>query len=144
MRQVKSRKPAVEMSEDEILQKLLAYKVKSIDPNYVFQGIMGQDGATITYKLAGKKINPTQLATLRTEAQVFEKMQLYKIITETLRNQAHLKLFEKMNSLDDSHFGKAMLQAITVIETIVSNIEKAQIQEPQTHVYGQRPQLSTE
>lgn len=143
MKPAKSKKLAVDMSEQEILQKLLADKVKSIDPNFVFQGIMGQDGQ-ISYKLAGKKINPNQLATLRTEAQVFEKMQLYKIITETLRNQAHIKLFEKMNSLDDSHYGKAMLASILVVETIVSNIEKAQTQEHVPHNYAQGQKLSTD
>lgn len=143
MRQVKSKKLAVEISEQEILQKLLADKVKSIDPNRVFTGIVGPDGS-ITYRLGGKKLNSTQSATLRNEAQMLQKMQLWKVITETLRNQAHLKLFEKMNSLDDSHFGKAMLQCITVFETIVANIEKVQVEQPKPHVYGARPDLSTE
>lgn len=141
MKQAKSKKLDVELSEQEILQKLLASKVKSIDPNYVFQGIMGQNGV-IDYRLAGKKLSPAQVGTLRTEAQLLIKTTLWKVMTETLRNQAHLKLFEKMNSLDDSHFGKALLQSITIFETIVDNIKNAQTEVAPPHVYG-KP-LSTE
>lgn len=136
------KKKLEELNEQEILQKLLADKVKSIDPNYVFSGIMGQDGS-ITYKLAGKKLNTNQVSLLRNEAQMFQKTQLWKIFTETLRNQAHLKLFEKMNSLEDSHFGKALLQSITVFETIMDNIQKVQIEQQPPHVYEPRQKLST-
>lgn len=124
-----------ELSEQEILQRLLSDKVKAIDPNYVFQGIMGNNGV-IEYRLAGKKLTSTTVATLRSEAQVIQKMMLWKIFIETLRNQAHIKLFEKMNSLDDSHFGKALLQSITIFETIVDNVQKATVETPAPHVYG--------
>lgn len=142
MKRVKSKKEISEFSEQEILQKLLSDKVKSINPNYVFQGIARADGQ-IDYRLAGKKLNPNQASLLRTEAQMLSKMELWKILTETLRNQAHLKLFEKMNSLEDSHFGKALLQSITVFETIVANVEKVQPETPKPHIYEPRQKLST-
>lgn len=142
MKQAKSRKQEDRnLSEDEILNLLLAKKTKSIDPNRVFFTGTAQNGENI-YRLAGKKLTPTQASLLKGEAQMLSHMQLWKIFTETLRNEAHLRMWEKMLSLEDSHYGKTLLHAISIFETIVEKLQNIAIEPQKPHAYGSKPTLS--
>jgi hypothetical protein len=141
MRQAKSKKLAVELSEQEILNKLLANMTSSIDPNKVFY--VGTNNGENVYRLAGKKLNAGQASLLRNEAQMLEKMQLWKIFTETLKNEAHQRMWEKMVTLEDSHYGKALLHAISVFSIIVEKLQQIEITPKPPHVYEPRPHLST-
>lgn len=143
MRQVKSKKPAVEMSEQELLNKLLADMTSSIDPNKVFYVGTNQAGENV-YRLAGKKLNSNQSSLLRNEAQMLQKMQLWKIFTETLKNEAHQRMWEKMVTLEDAHYGKALLHAVSVFTIIVDKLQQIQPEQPKTHMYEPRNRLSTE
>lgn len=142
MKAVKSKKAASELSEQELLNKLLADMTASVDPNKVFYVGTNQAGETI-YRLAGKKLTSNQSSLLRNEAQMLQKMQLWKIFTETLKNEAHQRMWEGMKTLEDSHYGKTMLHAISVFTIIVDKLLQVQPETPKTHVYEPRPKLST-
>lgn len=140
MRQVKSAKQD-DSTEEDILYELLSKKTKAIDPNKVFYVGASTDGNTV-YRLAGKKLPDNVASQLRTEAQVIKKMTLWKILTETLRHEAHQRMFEKMQTLDDSHYGKTMLHNIGVQEIIVDKLCEIRINQNPPKKYGERPELS--
>ena len=140
MKQAKSAKQD-DKSEEDILYELLSKKTKAIDPNKVFYVGASTDG-NIIYRLAGKKLPDNVASQLRTEAQVLKKMTLWKILTETLRHEAHLRMFEKMVTLDDAHYGKTLLHSISIFETIVDKLCEISSTQPNPHVYGARPKLS--
>lgn len=142
---VKKQKNQDDRSEEDILYELLSKKTKAIDPNKVFYVGASTDGNTI-YRLAGKKLPDNVASQLRTEAQIIKKMTLWKILTETLRHEAHQRMFEKMVTLDDAHYGKTMLHSIGVFETIVDKLYEIKSSQPNPHVYGKKPtpsELST-
>lgn len=139
----KSKKEVSSLTEQEILNSLLAGMTASVDPNRVFYVGTNQAGETI-YKLAGKKLPANQAATLRSEAQMLQKMQIWKLFTETLKNEAHQRMWEGMKTLDDSHYGKTLLHAISVFTIIVDKLQQIQPETPKTHVYGPQTRLSTE
>lgn len=146
MKTAKSKKTASkyeELTEQEILNRLLAGMTASVDPNKIFYVGTNQAGETI-YKLAGKKLAANQAATLRSEAQMLQKMQIWKLFTETLKNEAHQRMWEGMKTLDDSHYGKTLLHAISVFTIIVDKLQQIQPETPKTHVYEPRTRLSTE
>jgi hypothetical protein len=65
-----------------------------------------------------------QKKTLVEEAKYIEKTELWKILTSTLRHNAHQTMFEKSTVLDDLFFAKAMLYNIDVQEKIVTIVKK--------------------
>lgn len=140
MRQAKSKKEE-NRTEEDILYELLAKKTQAIDPNKVFYVGTATDG-NMVYKLAGKKLPSNMASQLRTEAQVFKKMSLYKILTETLRHEAHLRMFEQMKTIEDSHYGKTMLHNIGVTETIVDKLCDIPAVAPAPQQYGSRPRMA--
>lgn len=131
------------LTEKEILTTLLSEMTGAIDPNKVFY-VGSNTAGEIIYKLAGKKLTPVQSSLLRNEAQMISKMQLWKIMTETLRNTARLKMFEKSETFDDMRWGKAMLYNVDVMETIVNKLQEIQPEKPKTHVYEPRNKAPTE
>ena len=138
MKREKSKSQS-ELSEKEILNKLLAEKFNSIDPNQViFVGANTAPPGEVVCRIAGKKINTNQASQLRNEAQMLKKMQLWKIITETLKNTARLKMFERSESFDDMKYGKSMLYSCDVMEQIVDKLCVIQLEPSKTHVYEPR------
>lgn len=142
MKQEKSKKVSKleQLDEHDLLISLLAEKTKAIDPNKVFWVGETKSGQ-VGYKLAGKSLTPQQAANLHTEAQVIAKMGLWKIMTETLRHTAHLKMFSKAENFDDMKWGKAMLYNIDVMETIVSKLESMEMKPPPMMSQSTREQV---
>jgi len=58
------------------------------------------------------------------EAKFIEKTETWKILTSTLRHNAHKTMFEKSTVLDDLFFAKAMLYNIDVQEKILAVLKK--------------------
>ena len=114
------KKLTEEMSENELLFALLSKKTGAIDPYKVISIRKGAGAEPYQYYVGGKKVSGPQAQNLRSEAQVIKQMSLYKLLTETLRQLAHLSMFENMKTLDDQHYGKAMLHCGTTIEQIVN------------------------
>lgn len=122
------RKPD-NLSESELLYDLLWKKHNAIDMTKVFYTKPLQDGSYDT-KLGGKKLKDNELSNLRNEASIIQQTQLWKIMMETLKNTAHQHLFTQMKTLDDAHWGKAILYALSIEETILKGLEKAHVNVP--------------
>lgn len=142
MRQAKSKKLDAELDEKDILRKLLSDNYNAIDPNKVCFVGKNTAGETVV-RIAGKKIAPGQASQLRNEAQMLQKMQLWKVITTTLENTARLKMFEQSQSFDDMKYGKTMLYNVDVTKQIVTKLSEIPEEQALPHVYEPRPKLST-
>lgn len=121
-----AKKKIEEMSESELLYKLLSERVGAVDPHRVFYFKEG----TNAYYLGGKKLTDNQSKTLKAEAGAIRQTGLYKVLCETLSFAAHRSMFEEMKTLEDSHYGKALLYNVSVIQKVVENIANIQISPP--------------
>lgn len=120
------RKVNNKMSENELLYALLKQKTGAVNPYDVFYFKVGQNSAgqeVKTYHLGGKKITDHHASQLRADAKMFKKTYLYKVFTETLENEAKLHMFEGMKTLEDMHYGKALLHASSLFEKVVDILD---------------------
>ena len=120
-----SKKKPEELTENELLYKLLQDKVGLITPHNVFSFKEGQNSAgerIVNYSLAGKKIHPNQANTLRSEAKLIQDTLLFKVFTDTLSTLAHKDMFTEMKTLEDQHYGKAILTAVDIFQKIVESL----------------------
>lgn len=122
-----------ESTSEELIYKLLADKIGSVDPEHVFYAKSidsGKDAGKVACLIGGKKISANQASNLTAEAMMLEKMLIWKLFTETLRHEAQLRMFEKSKTTEDMNWGKAILHAIGIFETIVKSIQNAHVDEP--------------
>lgn len=119
-------KPVAEMDEHELIYTLLADKVGSVDPKDVFYAkaiSSGKDAGKYTALLGGKKLSKNQLSQLQQEAGLLEQMLIWKLFTSTLPHEAELRMFKLAKTTEDMFFGKAILHAVGVMESIVTAIK---------------------
>lgn len=126
MPKVKTKSELETLSTHELVYELLAERVGAIDPKDVFFAKKiesGKDAGKWSAILGGKKLTPNQIVNLREEAKTLQSMELWKIITQTLAHEANLRMFKGAKTTEDMYFGKAILHAISVLETIVESIK---------------------
>lgn len=114
-------------TENELLYALLKDKTGAVNPYNVFYFKVSQNSAgqeIKTYHLGGKKIDMAHASQLRADAKMFKKTYLYKVLTETLENEAKLHMFEGMKTLDDLHYGKSLLHSVSIIRKIVGILDE--------------------
>lgn len=122
------RKKPEEMDERDILFTLLADMVGAVDPKDVFYAKRiesGKNAGKYTCTLGGKKLTANQLSQLQQEVGMIEQTLYWKMFTTTLPHEAELRMFKGMVTLEDSHFGKAILHAVGVAKTINDAIKHA-------------------
>lgn len=115
------KKKPEDMDERDILFALLADKVGAVDPKDVFYAKrieQGKNAGKFTATLGGKKLTENQLSQLQQEVGIIEQTLWWRMVTNTLPREAELRMFKGMKTLEDSHFGKAILHAVGVMETI--------------------------
>lgn len=120
------KKPIADMDDQELIFTLLADKIGSVDPKDVFYAKViesGKSAGKYSCTLAGKKLTPNQLANLQNEARILSEMQLWKVLTQTLSHEAELRMFKLAKTTDDLMWGKAILHAVSVFESIVRSIQ---------------------
>lgn len=116
-----NKKSPEETDERDILYTLLADMVGAVDPKDVFYAKKiesGQNAGKYTATLGGKKLTANQLSQLQQEVSMLEQTMWWKMFTATLPHEAELRMFKGMKTLEDSHFGKAILHAVGVAQTI--------------------------
>lgn len=130
-----------EMTESELLYELLWKKYGAIDPEKVIYAARVEGGG-YHLSVGGKKIKEADLKLLKDEASMIQRTQLWKMLTEAKKNAAHTHLFKGMKTLDDSHYGKAILYAISIDDLVLETLDAAQVQTPaksaQTQFMAQR------
>lgn len=120
-----------EMTRDEILYELLAEMVGSVDPHSIFYSspiTQGQNAGKYACKVGGKRITPVQLKNLQDEVKMLEQTMLWKLFTETLRHEAQLRMFTNAKTTEDMFWGKAILHAIGIFETVNKAIKNAEVE----------------
>lgn len=110
-------------STEEILFKLLAEKVRTVEIDKVFT----HDSKTNQCLIGGKMITPIQLENLKQEVLLLKKSSLLGMFTETLKYEARMVMFEKARTIEDLQWGKSILHSIGIIETILKKIEFTKI-----------------
>lgn len=115
-----------ELEANEILFKLLADKVGSVDPENIFfakQMDSGPNAGKYSALVGGKKLTPNQLTNLQQEALLLSSMTLWKLFTDTLRHEAELRMLRLAKTERDMDWGKSIMHAVGVLEHIVKAIQ---------------------
>lgn len=103
---------------DAQLTSLLLKKIGPVDMDLVI-GEMEASGKHLI-KLGGKRAEDNEAMALKREAELIEGTKLFKILTETLRYQAQLRMFEQSQRSEDVYIsGKYLLHAISTLEHLV-------------------------
>lgn len=74
--------------------------------------------------LGGEQISEQEAENLKTEAKLIKRMQIWKILNETLTEHARKTMFEKSTSYEDMKSGKLLLFARSMESSIVDTLEK--------------------
>lgn len=122
----KNNEKLEELSAEALIFKLIADKVGAYDPTEVFFAQVlpaGPNAGKYSATLGGKKLTPNQLSNLQAEAMLFEKSELWKICTDTLRHGAELKMLRDAKTTEDMYWGKALMHSVGVLEHIVKAIQ---------------------
>lgn len=125
------KKSPSEMSRDELLYEALASMVGTVDPKSVFFSKVitsGQNAGKYSIQVGGKRITPVQAKNLQDEVKMLEQTQLWKLFTETLKHEAELRMFAKAQTTEDLQWGKSILHAIGIFQTINTSIRNAEIE----------------
>lgn len=104
--------------EDQLLIRSLLKKIGPVDMDLVIGEAKYGDRHML--KLAGKRVEDNEALALKNEAELIEKTKLWKTMTETLRYQAQLRMFEQSQQSEDVYIsGKFLLHAISTLEHIL-------------------------
>lgn len=123
------KKKPQDMNRDEILYELLAEMVGTVDPKSVFYGKVittGQHAGKYSVHVGGKRVSSVQVKNLQDEVKMLEQTQLWKLFTETLKHEAELRMFTNAKTTEDLFWGKAILHAIGIFQTINNAIRNAE------------------
>lgn len=105
-------------THDDKLINLLLKKIGPVDMDLVI-GEMDAGGKHLI-KLNDKRIEDGEALALKREAELLEQMKIFKILTETLRYQAQVRMFEQSKQAEDVYIsGKFLLHAISTLEYLV-------------------------
>lgn len=124
---VKKKENLEELSDNELIYRLLADRVGAVDPHEVFNYATGANGKNVC-KLGGKKLTKNQLGNLQSEVMMLEKMELWKVFTQTLAHEANLRMFKQAKTERDLDWGKAILHSISIFETLLKVLQNAQME----------------
>lgn len=111
----------IESSDKQVLQKNLSqFLVKD-----VFNLITEEDVLTIKGKdwiFGGRKLDGTEVATLKSEAKVLAQMQLWKFLNNRKRQIAQNALIKTGKTDEDIIANRMILYLLDVDETIIASI----------------------
>lgn len=110
----------VEKQAKELSVKMLQELLSPIDWSYVVK----YNEKTNNIYIGNGVIEPARLANLKAEAQFIRESDLWKLMAETPKAEAHLSMFVKSESLDDLKKGKAMLFTISQQENIINTFRR--------------------
>ena len=87
--------------------------------------VMTYDSKSGVAYLGGDPIGSPEMRNLKEEVKLFERMELKKIIMNTLAHQANEIMTKQATSYEDMRHGKMILHTLGVQEGILNTIEKA-------------------
>lgn len=69
--------------------------------------------------VGGERLNEPTILSLKAEAEYFSQSELWKILNETLKDQAQRTMFEKSLTFDDMRSGKMLLYNLSLQNKII-------------------------
>lgn len=88
----------------------------------VDEDVVTQDKAGRIF-LGGELVSVAEADNLQKEAKMLERMKIWKLLTNTLIDQAHKVMFNNAETYDDMRNGKMMLYNIGVQKSIVERLK---------------------
>lgn len=125
-------KQLTELSQEELLWKLLSEKLNATDPTLLWNTTLNQKTNKYVSTLGKKKLSEGQVASFKSEAQLLDKMGLWKAVKETLKYDAQYRMFIASDSLEKIFAGKMLLYALDVIEKIITSAANPDLSPSQT------------
>lgn len=105
--------------KQKIINKLLKkYCNVIIDDDIIKYDIKGDK-----LMLKGKWLDERELRNLKEEAKLIKSTMLWKIITNSVREEARLTMNERAKDFNDMMFGKMALYVISLQEKIINKIK---------------------
>ena len=105
-------------NNEQLLTRSLLKKIGPVDMDLVIGEVKVGDKHLL--KINNKRIDDAEATGLKREAEILEQMKLWRIFTETLRYQAHVRMFEQSQKSEDVYVsGKFLLHAISTLEHII-------------------------
>lgn len=118
-------------TQDEAINEALASMVGTVKLENVFNSKVipaGINAGKYGCTLGKKRISPVQVKNLQDEVKVLEQTQLWKVFTDTLKHEAEIRMFYEAKNEQDLFWGKAILHAIRVFESINTAIRNAELE----------------
>lgn len=102
---------------------LLKHLLCAVTEQDVLSILQDRLGKTIRLYLGKEQITDGEYLTLLEEAKFLEKTRLWSILTNSLAEQAKLRMFEQAKTSEDLYFGKAMLYCIDTQKKLIDRIK---------------------
>ena len=108
----------------DMLKRIKNYLTKHLFCTVVADDVMTIAGNGKLIFLKKEQIADSEWKMLAEEVKYFENTKLYKILYNTVAEQARLKMFEDSKTTDDMIFGKAMLFTADVQKNIMKYLKQ--------------------
>lgn len=105
-----------------IKHRLIAYLTRNL-----LVALTSDDLLTITNKgvsLGKKRLSPEEVAQIKEEARQFSNSYVWKLMSNEIRYEANLRMFEKGIIPENTTFGRAMLYDLGILETFLRQSKK--------------------
>lgn len=113
-----------------MLYELLSPLLNAPTPDLVWNTTYNQRSQTYISTLGGKKLTQNQSSQLQKEAEFISKTELFSVMCETLKVDAHRRMFETSQNLEDIFAGKMLLYALDIIEKVIHTAAHPFIDKP--------------
>lgn len=107
----------------KIKQKIENWLLKKICNVVIIDDIIKYNIKKDCFIYDGKKIELNELKKIREEALTIKNSYLWKIITNSLKEEARLTMNERSASFEDMRSGKLLLYAISLQEKIIDKFK---------------------
>lgn len=126
-----------ELDESELLYELLWKKHNAIDKGKVISSETLQDGSFLV-KIGGKKMTQNEINNLQSEAKMIEGTRMWGLLLETATAAAEDSIFKQSKVIEDVHYGKAVLLAISIFKNAISVVQRPNLNKNLREVAAER------
>ncbi len=106
------------------MNKLFNFALRKLFPVFDIEKTLTADKVGRLY-LNGEMVVAKQKDSLKNQARLLKNTQIWDILTNSLKLQAQMMMFNKSENLQDFMNGKMVLYTISVMENIIKTIEDA-------------------
>ena len=107
------------MTEPKLLNFILSDLLNAI----TVDEIVSNDLKTKELLIDGKAVTQNELTQLQAEIKAIEGFRIWQLMYNTTKHHAEERIFTKSMSMDDIHFGKAMLYNLSLQDSIIKALK---------------------